>query len=193
MFHEVQFPSGIAYGSEFGPGFSTGMAVNQGGHRFTNRNWSMPLYEGDVIHGVKTEAQYNQLRAFFLSVGGMADGFRFEDFSDYTVTAGVDGIVVQTSPNSWQMYKQYTFGAMTATRKITKPKETGIVIVGSGTYSYESTTGEIEDNTSPGTSPTGWTGQFDTPVMFMTDKMPLRWVAFKKMDWGSIPIKEIRI
>lgn len=187
------FPSGIALGSQFGPGYSTSIARNQGGHEFRNANWTMPLYEGDVSHGIKLEKQWLELLAFFHAVGGMRDGFRFENFSDYTATAGVDGIVVAISATSWQMYKQYTFGALTATRKISKPKATGITIAGSGTYTYDSTTGIIEDSASPASAPTGWSGQFDTPVRFNTDKMPLRWVAYKKMDWQEIPIVELRL
>lgn len=185
-----EFPRGIAYGSSFGPAWSTSIARNQGGFEVNNQNWSMPLYEGDVIHGVKNQTQLDQLLAFFHGTAGMHNSFRFHNKADYQATAGTNGTVVFISGSTWQMYKTYTYGALTFSRKISKPKS-GVVIAGGGTYSYDTMTGVITK--TAGADPTGWTGDFDFPVRFNTDKMLPTWIIFRHMEIGTLPIIEIRI
>lgn len=183
------FPDTIAMGSSFGPGYSTAKARNQGGFEASNQNWAMPLYEGDVSQGARTQAQLDDLLAFFHGVAGMHNGFRFKNFNDYQAT-GAQGTVVALSSTTWQMYKTYTYGALTFARKISKPVA-DTVVAGSGTYTVATTTGIITKTS--GTAPTGWTGTFDFPVRFDIDQMLPMWIAYKYYDWKSIGIKELRL
>lgn len=185
-----RFPDAIAAGTQFGPGYSTGKARNLGGYEAGNQNWSMPLYEGDVSHGAKTLALIADLLAFFHGVAGMHKGFRFKDFADYSVS-GSQGTLVALTASTWQMYKTYTYGALTATRKIQKPLATGITIAGGGTYTYDSTTGIVTKVS--GADPTGWTGQFDVPVRFNVDRMLPIGVTSAVFNLPAIPIVEIRL
>lgn len=186
-----RFPDDISAGSVFGPGYNTSKASNQGGFEMSNANWSMPLYEGDVGYQHLTQDQLDDLLAFFHRLQGMHDGFRFKNYSDYAAS-GAEGTVVQLTAETWQMYKTYTFGAATFSRKISKPIA-GVVISGSGSYSYDLTTGIITDNSSPASAPSGWVGEFDCPVRFNTDKMLPQWITQEQYEWMSIPIVELRL
>ena len=187
-----RFPDSISAGSKFGPGYNTAIARNIGGYEVNNQNWSMPLYEGDVGYAAKDQADLDSLLAFFHGVAGMHNGFRFKDWNDFAAS-GSQGTVVQLTTYTWQMYKTYTYGALTKARKITKPVSGTITLYGGGSYSIGYTTGIITSLGSPAVAPTGWIGQFDFPVRFNIDKMLPMWISFELYEWQSIPIVEIRI
>ncbi len=185
-----RYPEELAAGTTFGPSYSTSKASNQGGYEFSNQNWEMPLHEGDLMSGVKDQDDLDILLAYYHGVNGMHDGFRFKNFNDFEVT-GSQGTVVQLTGTTWQMYKTYTYGALTKARKITKPLA-GATILGGGSYSYSTSTGIITALGSPTVVPTGWTGTFDFPVRFNLDKMLPEWINFELYEF-SIPIVELRI
>lgn len=185
-----RFPEGIAAGSKFGPGYNTSVARNLGGHEANNQNWSMPLYEGDVRYGVRTQAQWEDLLAFFHSVAGRHNGFRFKNFNDFDAS-GAEGTVTAIDATHWQLYKTYTYGAVSKARKITKPVSATIAISGGGSYTLDAATGIITK--TGGASPTGWTGEFDTPVRFNVDRMLPTWKIFEQYDIEAIGIVELRI
>lgn len=190
FYDSPRFPETIAAGSKYGPGYSTSKARNLGGFEVSQQNWSMPLYEGDVRYGVRTQAQWVDLLAFFHGVAGMHNGFRFKNFNDYTVT-GSQGTFVQLTGSKWQLYKTYTYGALTKARKISKPIA-GAVIAG-GTYTLDTATGIITAVGSPQPTPTSWTGEFDDPVRFNIDQMLPEWILLEVYDMPSIPIVELRL
>lgn len=186
-----RFPESISVGSTFGPSYSTSIARNLGGYEQNNQNWSMPLYAGDISKGVKSQALLDELLAFFHGVAGAHHGFRFKNFNDYTVTGAQGTLSVIVADTTWQMYKTYTYGALTPTRKIQKPVSGSLSIAGGGSYTVDYTTGII--TRTGGANPTSWTGEFDTPTRFNLDHMLPAWLAFELYDWTSIPIVEIRI
>lgn len=183
-----RFPDDIAAGSMFGPRWQTKVVRNLAGVEFRNQDWTFPLYEGDLISGCKTESQWQDLLAFFHSVAGMFDGFRFKNYNDFEAT-GSQGTLVQIDSTHWQLYKTYTIGAISKARKITKPIS-GASIAGGGSYSLDTTTGIITKNS--GSNPTGWTGEFDFPVRFNLDTMLPAWITNELYEIESIPIIEIR-
>ena len=187
-----RFPDKLSAGSVFGPAYSTSIARNLGGYEQNNQNWLMPLYEGDVSRSVNNQDDLDDLLAYFHSRAGMHDGFRFKNWNDFEAS-GSQGTVTQLTATTWQMYKTYTYGSLTKARKISKPMATGITISGGGSYSYDSTTGIITASGSPNVYPTGWTGPFDFPVRFNTDKMLPQWISFELYDWSQIPIIELRL
>ena len=186
-----RFPEGLSAGSRYGPGYKTSQARNIGGYRASNQEWSMPLYQGDVGFAVRDQNSLDELLAFFHGVAGSHHGFRFKNWNDFNAS-GSEGTVVALGGGTYQMYKTYTYGALTATRKITKPVS-GIVVAGSGTYSVATTTGIITAVGSPTLAPTGWTGDFDDPVQFDSDVFLPMWINFELYEAQSIPIREIRI
>lgn len=192
MFVETpRFPTNISVGAKFGPAYSTSKARNLGGYEASNQNWLMPLYEGDVSHVAKKPALFEELLAFFHGVAGMHNGFRFKCYSDFRATAAQGTLVELTANTTWQMYKTYTYGALTKARKISKPVAAGMVINGGGSYSMDATTGIITRNS--GANPTSWAGEFDFPVRFNTDRMLPVQIQADIHEWTSIPIIEIRL
>ncbi len=185
------FPESISAGAHFGPAYSTAVARNLGGKEVRNQNWSYPLCEGDVSYGVRNQAQLDDLLAFFHGVAGMHKGFRFKNFSDYQAIGAQGALTVITTDTTWQMHKMYTFCALAAPKRISKPVAAGLVVTGGGTYTVDLTTGIV--TRTAGANPTGWQGQFDIPCRFNIDKMLPQWIAYKLYDWTAIPIVEIRL
>lgn len=185
---EPRFPDDIAINSSFGPSYSTSKGRNLGGYEVSNRNWTMPLHEGDVSF-IKNQEQLDELLTFFHYAAGMHNGFRFKNFNDFVVTEE-QGTLVSLTATTWQMYKNRTYGALVTPMKISKPIA-GATIVGSGAYSYDTTTGIVTKLS--GADPTGWFGEFDFPVRFNVDRMLPVWLSFEVYDIDSIPIIEIRL
>lgn len=187
-----RFPELISIGSSFGPAYSTRVARNLGGKTARNRNWTYPLHEGDVSHGVKSQAQLNELLAFFHRAGGMYDAWRFKNWADYqALVAGTDGIVVLLTASTWQMYHRHVSGAATGDHIVQKPINGTIAVAGGGSYTIDYTTGIITK--TGGADPTGWTGEFDFRCIFVTDRMLPSWADFGIYDWGPVPIREDRL
>lgn len=120
MFDEVRFPDDISYGSRGGPKFNTTVLTLASGFEKRNINWSQVRCEFDVSHGIKTIEQMDALLAFFYARQGMARGFRYKDWADYTAqnqTIAVgDGVTTV-----FQLRKNYPSGPNTYSRIISKP------------------------------------------------------------------------
>lgn len=152
-FLEIQFPSVISMGAMGGPGYRTDVVGLESGHEQRNQIWSVARGRWDVAHGLKSQADFDSLLAFFRVAKGKANGFRFKDWLDYsvTVTNGYLGSGVGTGLPTYQLNKLYTNAAGSETRTIKKPvasafapKRGGVAIAagaGAGQYSLDSTTG----------------------------------------------------
>lgn len=186
-----RFPTGISYGASGGPNYSTDIVVVNSGYESRNQNWSMPLAAYDVAHGVKSQAQMNELIAFFRNCKGRMNAFRFKDFTDFTTREGQGVLVATDMMGVWQLTKQYITGDQTEYRTITKPVIDTVTIGGVGSYEVDYTTGLLTK--TGGADPTGWTGEFDVPVRFDTDSMKVAVENYNAYTWGQIPVVEIRI
>lgn len=183
-----RFPDAISKGSQLGPAYSTGVGRNFGGKTARNRNWSSPLYEGDVIFGVKTQSQLNDLLAFFHHVAGRFGAFRVKNWNDYTVT-GSEGIVTTITTNTtFQMWKRATWGGAAGNHKLQKIVSGTTIVSGGGSYTVDENTGIITRNS--GANPTGFTCEFDLRMVFDTDKMLPTWLDFALYSWGPIRVVE---
>lgn len=140
-FHEVSFPRDIAYGSNFGPEFSTDVVTLDSGAEQRNINWKYPRCKGNVSMGVKREADFKRLLTFFMNRKGKAFGFRFYDWLDHEGSFEVigmgDGNVL-----SYQLCKNYVDEAIFTNlqRKILKPQSGAVKI-----YFYEVEPEEAEN------------------------------------------------
>lgn len=198
-FIETQFPTDISYGAVGGPMFSTDIITNYGGYEQRNANWSAPLREWNVAHGIKTTAQLNTLITFFHVMQGKATGFRFKDWSDYSATQQVIGTGdgVETD---FQIIKKYTVASNTFTRTITKPLAAGLVVrvnevvkTLTTDYTVSTTTGIITFISPPtNTHVIDCTFEFDVPARFNTDKMDISLDSYQIGSWANIPIMELR-
>jgi uncharacterized protein (TIGR02217 family) len=123
-FLEAEFPRSIMFKRVGGQKFNTAVLDVQSGQEQRNRNWQNPRAE--YVASLNTSAKRaNQLlqfvedvRTFFLLVGGMADGFRYYDPVDCVAT---NEPMVAALGGGWQLQKTYFRFGRTYVRTITKP------------------------------------------------------------------------
>lgn len=206
-FFEQRFPVRISQRARGGPRFFTGKSYTTAGQRQTNRHAAWPLHQYSIAYPVKTQADFEELRAFFYVVGGDADAFRFRDWSDYQATQAQTALAL-ISGNQYQAQRLYTVGSRTFARPITK-LVAGTVRVWrtrSGTPT-EMTVGSevlVDANTGIATVQTGhvagdtyaWAGQFDVPVAFKDSAALWQLVSggpSLMVEWPSIELEEVRL
>jgi len=167
-----RFPEAISYGAKGGPAWSTTISAVASGDEARNQNWSAARHHYDVAHVVHADdgGRRAALIAFFHACKGRANAFRFKDYADYTVASG-EGVVVELTATTFQLYKRYTSGASTYDRIIQKPIAATVALSGGGSYTLDATTGIV--TVVSGADPTGWTGEFDVPCRFDIDQLTL--------------------
>jgi uncharacterized protein (TIGR02217 family) len=179
-----------------GPAFSTDIAQTISGAEFRNINWDQGLSSWVVGYAAKPLSEFKMLRDFFRGVRGRGHGFRLRDPLDHSAAIG-DGVVLLISGDNYQMYRRYsTGGALFEDKIIHKPVAGTIVVAGGGTYTIDHATGII--TRTAGAVPTGWSGEYDKPARFDSDRMEDARVVDKLpggellVEWGVIPIVEQR-
>lgn len=217
-FHEVQFPTGIAYGATGGPAFRTSIIQMDSGAEERVARWEQPLYRYDVSKGIKDLSDIQAVLEFFIARQGATAGFRFKDWTDYSSdpthdqagsTPDDEDVEIGTGDGAttdFQLIKKYTSGAVTRTRNITKPVSGTVVVAVDGVAQTESTDFTVNTTTGvvtfdAGSIPTA--GQsitagydFDVPVRFGQavdeDGLRARIDAFNAASIGAIELVEIR-
>jgi len=204
-----RFPPSISYQSSGGPVWNTQVVQTASGREQRIQSWQDALRKWDAMNGVRTDAQLDELHAWFLVTAGMAHGFRFKDWKDYSATStNGSGLINATGLGNGtatgQLYKLYSVGSSGYARKIVKPvpgtvtiRKNGNVVAfgtGSGQCQLDTATGVV---TFYGTAPSGsdtltWTGEFDVPVRFDTDSFS---ASYEDLNASSValPIVEIRL
>lgn len=207
FYESPRFSENIAAGALGGPEFLTTVVKVQGGSEQRNGSWTYPLHKWDVSHGLRHQADFQTVRAFFLTMKGRLHGFRFKDWADYTAThtGNEKGIVSGLTSTTFQLVKRYTSGSQTADRKIVKPIASGFELKDSGStltlttdYTIDTTTGIVTTATSRTAANLTWAGEFDVPMRFDTDSIRGRIEAKTATRgllhvWESIPIVELRL
>lgn len=202
-FHNRRFPDSIAEGAEGGPEFSTSVAVSSGGREQRNGNWTYPRGRWNVGTGLKDEPGIAELIAFFRVCYGKLHGFRFKDWSDFTMAAQTIG-TTDGSDATWQIFKQYVSGSDAVNRPITRPVSGSVRCWVDG---VERTLGagasEFQVNLDTGVITLGSTlaalsaklivasCEFDVPARFDTDALGLRLDAFEIGAIPDIPVVEL--
>ncbi len=203
-FIEIQFPTDISYGATGGPTYSTDVVTMFSGHEQRNSNWKNARGKYNIASGVKTESQWQALIAFFRSCKGKAIGFRFKDWSDYSVANQQIGIG-DGSNTELQLIKTYASGNAVVIRKINKPvvgtvkiyrngREFTSNLRGATNYSVDYATGIVSfsEAAEPGMIITA-DFEFDVPVRFDTDELQLSIDSFNSGSWSGISLIEIRV
>jgi len=202
-FHEVQFPTGISYGSRGGPGHNTSVIELDSGAEERIARWSTPRCNYDVSYGVKSYEDLADVIKFARAREGAVHGFRFKDWSDYTSASdGVSAAAITDQTigtgdgvtTTFQLTKTYTSGATTRTRTIEKPVSGTVLVEVDGVaqtegvdFTFNTTTGLITFTTVPGIGLTIKAGfQFDVPVRFGLDVDELLDVSLDDYSSGSV-------
>ena len=203
-----RFPESISYHSSGGPVWKTQVVQTSSGREQRIQTWQDPLRKWDAMNGVRTDAELDQLHAWFLVTAGMAHSFRWKDWKDcVATTANSIGIVNANSQGNGtslgQLYKRYAVGSCTYVRKIIKPVagtlqvfKNGVALTlgyGPGQWQIDTTTGAMSFYGTPPslTDTLTWAGQFDVPVRFDTDTFSASYED-QNASSVSLPIVEIR-
>lgn len=199
-FDEIQFPAKVAYGASGGPQFSTLIQTQFGGFEQRNQNWSESRGSWDVSTGIKSTADIQQIISFFRARRGRARGFRFKDWSDYTIVNGAvgtgNGVLA-----IFQIKKRYTSGAVFYDRIITKPVSSTVKVYLNSVlqtltthYSLNSSTGVITFVSPVAIGVTVSVDcEFDVPARFDIDQLNVSVTNHDQYISSSIPIVEIRV
>ncbi|MDR3527320.1 MAG: DUF2460 domain-containing protein [Rhizomicrobium sp.] len=206
MFHEIRFPTAIAFHSHGGPERKTEIVTLASGYEERNGVWSASRRRYDVGYGVKTLDDMHAVLAFFEARAGRLYGFRFKDFADCKSCAPSAAITprdqaIGTGDGSTKVFaltKTYASGPAVFTRAIAKPVAGSLRVAVNGVeqsgFTLDSTTGLVTFATAPASGVSISAGfEFDVPVRFDTDTLSINLAAFAAGDIASIPLVEIRL
>jgi len=172
-FNDTRLLDGVMYGSEFSQEFKTTIITTRGGAERRNIEWSMPLGRYRVLYKL-TNAHAMQIRNAHLACLGSAIGFRFKDWVDYSATNEKIG-VTQKGLNKLQLIKSYNFGGVELNKKIFKPVKKTVTITiknKQATNAYiDYSTGEVSFNYDADGDIVYWSGEYDIPVRFASDRL----------------------
>ncbi|HEY2069832.1 MAG TPA: DUF2460 domain-containing protein [Rhizomicrobium sp.] len=206
-FHEIRFPTAIAFHSTGGPMRKTEIVTLGSGFEERNAVWANSRRQYDVGYGVKTLDDLHAVIAFFEARLARLFGFRLKDFSDYKSCA--PGAAVMPSDQavgtgdghtvSFALSKTYTSGPASWTRAIAKPVDGTVRVAVNGTeqmsgVSADSTTGLVTFVTAPTSGAAITAGfEFDVPVRFDTDSLSINLADFAAGDIPSIQLVEVLV
>jgi len=188
-FDEIRLPEDIEQGAQGGPEFFTQVSRLANGSEKRNAVWSQSKPSWDVGYGIQSLSDLRTVLTFFYARRGRLRGFRFKDYSDYTVSLQTLGTGTGAL-TTFQAFKRYTDdGGTTFDRTLTKLVTGSVTVLLNGVptalFSVNYNTGVITMNSAPanGVAIT-YRCEFDVPVRFDTDKLD---VNLKHFDAGSVP------
>ena len=172
-FLEMRFPELISFNSSSIVQFDTSVVVTKNGLEQRNINWNYAKMRFNIVNGIKTKSELDDILRFFRNVKGRAFGFRFKDWSDYNAKKQIigygDGI-----KKEFQLIKSYIVNNNFYTRKINKPVFSTVKIyldnVESDNFSIDFTSGLLSfDYSIPMNVKVEADFEFDVPVRFESD------------------------
>lgn len=172
-FLETRFPESISFNSSSILEFNTSIITTKNGSEQRNINWSSNKMKFNIINGIKTKKELEEIIAFFRNTKGRAYAFRFKDWSDYSAENQLIGIG-DGEKKDFQLIKNYTINGNHYIRKITKPVISTIKIFINETITedlkIDLTTGIITFNEAPSMdTKINASFEFDIPVRFDSD------------------------
>ncbi len=206
-FHEIRFPTAIAFHSTGGPERKTEIVTLGSGFEERNAVWANSRRRYDVGYGVKTLDDLHAVIAFFEARLARLYGFRLKDFADFkscspgtAVTATDQTIGTGDGATTvFQLAKTYVSGPASWARAIKKPVDGTVLVSVGGTLqtsgvSVDTTTGLVTFVTAPSMGAAVAAGfEFDTPARFDTDSLSITLSDFAAGEIPSIPIVEIAV
>jgi len=203
-----RLPEGIERGSGFGPSFRNVIQEAISGNEQRFAQWTKCRGVGDLSYGLLTSADplgdFAAIVAMWRAHFGSLYPFRFRDWSDYTVTDEIFG-TGDGSQTQFQLVKTYdpsqillgVPGSLIYVRSITLTATTPVIkldgVTQTATTDYTiNSSGLVTFTTAPTTDAImQWTGEFDVPVRFDTDQLPVILNEADLASLRSIPIKEV--
>jgi uncharacterized protein (TIGR02217 family) len=206
MFHEIRFPTTIAFHSHGGPERKTEIVTLGSGFEERNAVWAHGRRRYDIGYGLKTLDDIHAVIAFFEARLGRLYGFRFRDFTDYKSVSPTAPItprdqVLATGDGTakrFQLIKTYNSGPSSYQRPIVKPVAGTLRIAVAGVeqsgFTLDAATGLVTLATAPSAGAAVTAGfEFDVPVRFDSDKLTVNLANFQAGEIPSITLVEIRV
>jgi uncharacterized protein (TIGR02217 family) len=205
MFHEIQFPTAIAFHSSGGPERKTEIVTLGSGFEERNAVWANSRRRYDVGYGVKTLDDLSAVIAFFEARLGRLYGFRFRDFSDFKSCPPGEDITPldqaiglgDGAATQFQLIKTYASGPSVWTRTIRKPVGGTVRVAVAGVeqtsgITIDNATGLVTFDSPPAADAAITAGfEFDVAVRFDTDQLAINLSHFAAGEIPSIPLVEI--
>jgi uncharacterized protein (TIGR02217 family) len=204
-----RLPDGIERGSRFGPSFKNVIQEAISGNEQRFAQWSKCRGVGDLSYGLLTSADplgdYAAIVSLWRAHFGSLYPFRFKDWSDFTATDELFG-TGDGSTTAFQLVKTYdpsqillgSAGTLFYVRSITLPTGTptiwidGVAQSEGADYAIGDDSGIVTFTSAPSAAKTlTWSGEFDVPVRFDMDQLPVVLNEADLASLGSMPIKEV--
>lgn len=192
-FDNVRLPEQVERDSKSIPKFQTSVVTLGRGAEQRNVDWAAQRCRFDISYGIQDEDDYHEVRDFFYARLGKARGFLFKDWSDYKAQGQLLGIGdgVKTK---FQLIKRYT-SSVTYVRTILAPVDGTVRAYVNGVLTSASVnllTGEITFLGAPASSTTITADfEFDVPVRFDVDELPIQIHIFSAASIGNIELIEL--
>jgi uncharacterized protein (TIGR02217 family) len=198
-FHDVVFPSRLAFGASGGPERHVEIVRLANGLEQRNARWSRARRRYTISTGIKPFADLHQLMRFFADRGGPLHAFRFRDTVDHQsappgeavtpfdreIGAG-DGATVEF---------QLSLGG---SRPVTKPVEGTVRVAVDGVelaapdFSIDHLTGIVTLASAPGVDVAVTAGfEFHVPVRFDNAQLAVTQTAFEAGEIPDIQLVEV--
>lgn len=194
MFYEIRFPESISIKSTTSINFNTNITSSKNGKekRIINRSESIMVY--DIVSGVKSKQDIEEVTKLFRLVKGRAIGFRYKDWLDYSaINQQID--IGDGEKTKFKLIKTYTDlnSKNKYIREIKKPVENTVKIsldnIPNKSFSVDYTNGNIIFKETPANSTIITASfEFDVPVRFDSDELE---ISLDSLNSGKI--KDIRL
>jgi len=206
-FHETQFPPNISYGAKGGPIRLTQVVQKSNGFEERNQPAEHSRRKYNAAAGLRSIEHVQDILRFWEARRGKLYGFRWKDWADYQTSYGkqvpTDVDVIQGvgdgTEQQFQLVKRYIDAGEEYIRPIHKPVENTVSIsiddtpLASG-WSVDLTSGVVTFDAAPALDAVIKAGfQFDVPVRFDADQLPVSVDAFQAGSVPAINIVEIRV
>ena len=197
MFNETRLLDCVSYGSQFGQEFNTRVVTLRSGHERRNANWTRPLGRYSVSYDAIRPEHHQDVRRAHMACLGSLIAFRFKDWTDFQGEGEVLGLGTG-APHQYQLVKHYPFGPVSLARPISKPVAGTVVVYEDGqpipaTVDYA--TGIVTATAPPG-EPITWSGEFDIPVRFESDRLDVDPIARTSQGFvltADVDLVEVRL
>jgi uncharacterized protein (TIGR02217 family) len=195
MFIDEKLPTDISYGMSGGPCFETEIVETHSGAEYRNIRTPYGRNKYNIVSGIKTKEQLDEVMSFFRAAKGRAIGFRFKDWMDFGAKQQFLGWG-DGKNQKFQLVKIYSKGLTTEIRKITRPvlKTEKIFINGKRTrlYKLNCDTGELHFARPPiKGSKIEADFEFDVPVRFNTDQLSASMENYGVHSFDNIELIEL--
>jgi uncharacterized protein (TIGR02217 family) len=210
-FHEVRFPTAIAFGSAGGPERRTEIVTLGSGHEERNSRWADSRRRYNAGYGIRSLDDLHAVLAFFEERRGRLYGFRWRDRIDFAscppggmVSPSDQAVGIGDGETAnFQLVKLYGGTYAAYARRIVKPVAGTVRVAVDGVektegihWSCDSSTGIVTfaSGAIPGEGRPVTAGfEFDVPVRFDTDLLDVNLTSFAAGDIPAIPLVEIRM